>query len=95
LAKKFGPVFAVSQASEGAAHVQYIEMGHLRGSKTDKAGEADLIITIGRKEEDDYTRYLNVCKNKLWGGPKSKEAHRHGKFEVEIRPEIARYVGVF
>ena len=70
-------------------------MHHLRGSKTDKAGEADLILTIGRKEVEDYTRYLHVAKNKLWGGPRSQEAYRHGRFELEIRPEIARYVGVF
>jgi replicative DNA helicase len=95
LAKKFGPVIAVSQASEAAAHSHYIDMSMLRGSKTDKAGEADLIITIGRKEEDDYTRYLHIPKNKLWGGPRSEEHYRHGKFECTIRPEIARYEGVF
>lgn len=95
LAKKFGPVIAVSQASEAADHVAYIDLGMLRGSKTDKAGEADLIITLGRDREAEYKRYLHLPKNKLWGGPRSKEVYRHGKFEVEIRPELARYEGVF
>jgi replicative DNA helicase len=95
LAKKFGPTIAVSQASESADYVNYITLSMLRGSKTDKAGEADLIITLGKDKEDDYKRYLHLPKNKLWGGVRSKEVHRHGKFEVRIRPEIARYEGVF
>ena len=67
----------------------------LRGSKTDKAGEADLIITLGKDKDAEYKRYLHLPKNKLWGGPSTIEAHRHGKFEITIRPEIARYEGVF
>jgi hypothetical protein len=67
----------------------------LRGSKTDKAGEADLIITLGRDKEEEYKRYLHLPKNKLWGSSATLEAHRHGKFEVSIQPEIARYKGVF
>lgn len=95
LAKKFGPTIAVSQASEQADYVNYIPLSLLRGSKTDKAGEADLIITIGKDKEDEYKRYIHVPKNKLWGGKMSEEIHRHGKFEVTIKPEIARYIGVF
>lgn len=95
LAKKFGPTIAVSQASEAADYVNYIPQSMLRGSKTDKAGEADLIITLGKDKEDEYKRYLHLPKNKLWGGKDSKEEYRHGKFEVRIRPEIARYEGAF
>lgn len=95
LAKKFGPTIAVSQASESADFVSYIPQSMLRGSKTDKAGEADLIITIGRDKEQEYKRYLYLPKNKLWGGSKTQEIYRHGKFEIEIKPEIARYTGVF
>ncbi len=95
LAKKYGPTIAVSQASEAADYVHYITLSMLRGSKTDKAGEADLIVTLGKDKDDEYKRYLHLPKNKLWGGPASVEAHRHGRFEVRIRPEIARYEGVF
>ena len=95
LAKKYGPTIAVSQASEAADYVHYITLSMLRGSKTDKAGEADLIITLGRDKEDEYKRYLHLPKNKLWGSSATLEAHRHGKFEVSIQPEIARYKGVF
>jgi replicative DNA helicase len=95
LAKKFGPTIAVSQASEGADFVNYITQSMLRGSKTDKAGEADLIITIGKDKEDEYKRYIHLPKNKLWGGSRTREELRHGRFEVRIQPEIARYKGVY
>lgn len=95
LAKKYGPTIAVSQASEAADYVHYITLSMLRGSKTDKAGEADLIVTLGKDKDAEYKRYLHLPKNKLWGGPSTIEAHRHGKFEIVIRPEIARYEGVF
>lgn len=95
LAKKYGPCIAFSQASEVADSVKYITQSMLRGSKTDKAAEADLIITIGRPTEDDGTRYIHLPKNKLFGGPLSQEIHRHGYFECQIKPAIARYEGVF
>ena len=94
LAKKYGPVIAVSQVDGSGEGQQWITMAQLRGSKTDKIGEADAIITVG-KGEAEYTRYINVPKNKLYGGERSKEELRHGKFEVTIRPEIARYEGVY
>ncbi len=96
LAKKYGPVIAVSQASESAEHATYITMDMLRGSKTDKAGEADAIITIGKPALDDpdqYKRYLHFPKNKLAGDTGSMETYRHAKFEVKIVPELARYEG--
>lgn len=95
LAKKYGPTIAVSQASEVADSVKYITQSMLRGSKTDKAAEADLIITIGRQTEDDGTRYIHIPKNKLYGGPLTQEIHRHGYFECRIVPSVARYEGVF
>ncbi len=95
LAKKYGPTIAISQASESADHSTYITMNMLRGSKTDKAGEADAIITIGRDKENEYRRYIHVPKNKLCGGPLTREEMRHGYFEVDINPELARYIGVY
>lgn len=97
LAKKYGPVIAVSQVDGSGEGVKWIQMNQLRGSKTDKIGEADAIVTIGKSNEEgkEYTRYIHVPKNKLFGGPISEEAHRHGFFEVSIVPHIARYEGVF
>lgn len=96
LAKKYGPVIAVSQVDGSGEGVKWIQMNQLRGSKTDKIGEADAIVTIGKSAEEgkEYTRYIHVPKNKLFGGPISEEVHRHGFFEVSIVPHLARYEGV-
>lgn len=89
------PVITASQATGDAEGVEYVSQDMLRGSKTDKPGEADAIITIGKSADPkmEYERYINVPKNKLFGGPRSDEALRHGKFVVDIDPTIARYRG--
>lgn len=95
-AKKYGPVIAASQVDGSGEGVDWITMDRLRGSKTDKAGEADCIITIGKKNDPTMLnqRFIHLPKNKMFGGPRTKEEYRHGYFEVTIKPEIARYVGV-
>jgi len=63
-------VFAVSQLSAEAQGKKYPSYDLLKGSKTDKAAEADFIITIGceRSEgEDNGFRVANFCKAKLTG----------------------------
>lgn len=92
-AKEHAPVINVHQARGDAHGVKYIEMNQLDNSQTGIQGEADAIITIGQSFEPglEKSRFIYVPKNKLSGGPKSDEALRHGKFEVLIRPEIARY----
>ena len=75
----------------------YIGMSALRGSKTDKPGEADAVITIGKyqapaTEEEELLRTINIPKNKLPGGGKHQvEAERHGKYLVKIDSMRARY----
>jgi replicative DNA helicase len=93
LSHSYGPVIAASQADASAEGMMWLDQSKLRGSKTDKPGEADAIITIGVDEDRSLKRYINIPKNKLHGGPKSLEKERHGKWEVEMKPEIARYVG--
>lgn len=95
LSHEYGPVIAVSQTDASSEGDQYIRMNQLRGSKVDKPGEADAIITIGKDSDKSRpnARYLHVPKNKLFGGPMSDEAHRHGYWEVSIEPTIARYEG--
>jgi replicative DNA helicase len=92
-------VVALSQVDGSGEGGQWLSQAQLRGSKTDKPGEPDAIIMCGRepvtagKSPKEYSRYLHITKNKLLGGPKSKEEYRHGYYEVQIKPEIARYVG--
>ena len=94
VAKEYCPVIAISQVDGTGEGEKWIQMNQLRGSKTDKIGEADAIITIGKSNEPamDLQRFIHVPKNKLFGGKDSLEAHRHGCFEVEIEPAKARYV---
>jgi replicative DNA helicase len=93
LAKEYCPVIAISQVDGTGEGEKWIQMNQLRGSKTDKIGEADAIITIGKSNEPamDLQRFIHVPKNKLFGGKDTLEAHRHGCFEVEIEPSKARY----
>lgn len=72
-------VWAVSQCSaegEGLASINY---SMLAGSKTAKAGEADLIIGIGKNSQltdSDEARQFNISKNKINGW--------HGDFTVML-----------
>lgn len=100
LARTYGPVIAASQISASAVELKdppFIGMESLRGSKTDKPGEADAIITLGKfKEpksiEEEMLRTLNVPKNKLpGGGTKQIEAERHGQYLITINPTHARF----
>ena len=100
LARTYGPVIAASQLSASAVDLKdppFIGMDALRGSKTDKPGEADAVVTIGKYKEpkspeEEMIRTINVPKNKLpGGGPKQTEAERHGQYLVNIDPVRARY----
>ena len=94
VAKEYCPVIAISQVDGTGEGEKWIQMNQLRGSKTDKIGEADAIITIGKSNEPgmDLHRFIHIPKNKLFGSMDTIEAHRHGCFEVDIHPSIARYV---
>jgi replicative DNA helicase len=100
LARNYGPVIAASQLSASVVDLKdppFIGMDALRGSKTDKPGEADVVITIGKYKdpkspEEEMIRTINVPKNKLpGGGSKQVESDRHGQFLVTIDPIRARY----
>ena len=58
-------------------------------------GECDAIITLGIDPENkaSMTRYMNVCKNKLEGGPDSDESLRHSKWEITLQPTVSRFKG--
>ena len=72
-------VWAVSQASYDAHDRQFIDYAMLDNSKTGKAGEADVIIGIGKtgsSEVDNIVRHICVSKNKVNGW--------HGMINVQI-----------
>tara|TARA_B100001113_G_scaffold326201_1_gene298962 strand:+ start:1502 stop:2725 length:1224 start_codon:yes stop_codon:yes gene_type:complete len=91
LAKKSNcAVLALSQASAEAEDKTRLSYTLMAGSKMGKAGEADIILGIGRhsgETEDgipDNTRFITVSKNKLSGF--------HGTVICQIQPELSRYV---
>ena len=72
-------VWAVSQASYDAHDRQFIDYSMLDNSKTGKAGEADIIVGIGKtgsSEVDNIVRHICISKNKINGW--------HGMINVQI-----------
>lgn len=93
LAKTYAPVIGVCQADGQGEGVKWLNMGHVSNAKTAKQAEADWILGIGKGNEEgmEYVRHLNISKNKLGGDEDSVPDLRHGKLDVIIKPEIARY----
>ena len=79
-------VWGVSQASAEAEGMKNVEYQYLDNSKTGKAGEADLIIGIGKRNDDEGReglRHLCVSKNKQNGW--------HGTVDVRMNMHTAQY----
>lgn len=93
LAKRGCAVIGVCQADGTGEGVRWLTMAHVAEAKTSKQAEADWILGIGRSNETgtDDIRYFNISKNKLLGDEHTDPNLRHGRFEVLMRPQIARY----
>lgn len=93
LAKEYAPVITAHQADVSAEGKKYLTMDNVANAKTAIQAEADWILGIGASHDNgyEYIRHLNISKNKLIGDEDSEEKLRHGKFDVLIQPEIARY----
>ena len=81
-------VIGMSQASAEAQGRSRVTFSTMENSKTGKAAEADIILGIGKEDEeenfmDDCVRFVTLSKNKLTGN--------HKEFEVILRPTISRY----
>ena len=93
LAKGNHAAIGVSQADGTAEGVRYLTMDHVANAKTAVQAEADFILGIGKIHDQDQQniRFLSICKNKLLGDDDSINELRHGRFEVMIEAEVARY----
>lgn len=94
MAKEYCPVIGVCQADGTAEGERYLNMGHMANAKTSKQAEADWILGIGRSNDPgipEEVRYFNISKNKLFGDADSIPEKRHGRWDVMLRPLIARY----
>jgi hypothetical protein len=71
-------------------------MEHVANAKTSKQAEADFILGLGKTHDQnqEYVRFINISKNKLFGDKDSIPDLRHGRFETIIKPEIARYADI-
>lgn len=91
LAKTYCPIIGICQAAASAENKMWLYMDDVADAKTAKQAEADWILGIGKVHDNPNIRYLNICKNKLIGGPETMPESRHGRMQVIIKPEIARY----
>lgn len=93
LAKTYCPVIGICQAGGTGENVRYLTMNHVANAHTAKQAEADWILGIGFIHDTGWEniRFFNISKNKLQGDVDSDPKLRHGKTEVLIQPEIARY----
>jgi len=93
LAKKYCPVIGVCQADGTAEGSKWLTMDNVSNAKTSKQAEADWILGIGKTHDPAMqdVRYFNISKNKLAGDDDSDHALRHGRAEVLIKAEVARY----
>jgi hypothetical protein len=94
IAKTYCPVIGVCQANGDGEGRAYLTMDHVSNAKTAKQAEADWILGIGmvHNEALRFQRGLHLSKNKLTGDEDTIPDLRHGKVDVKINPEIARYV---
>lgn len=93
LSKTYAPTIGVCQADGSAEGQKWLSMANVSNAKTSKQAEADWILGLGKTHEEtsEYIRYINLSKNKLMGDKDSIPSLRHGRFEVVIQPEIARF----
>lgn len=93
LAKEYCPVIGVCQSDGSGEGVRWLTMANVANAKTAKQAEADWILGIGKVNDPGYDnlRFLHLSKNKLMGDSDSIPDQRHGRREVIIEPELARY----
>ena len=93
LAKEYCPVIGVCQSDGSGEGKKWLTMDNVAEAKTSKQSEADWILGIGKTHEPgmENIRYFNISKNKLQGDEDSEPTLRHGRREMLIEPQIARY----
>lgn len=97
LAKEYCPVIGVSQADGSGEGIKYLTMNNVANAKTAKQAEADFIVGIGKTHDMNFedVRYFSICKNKLTGDADTEPELKHARFEVRIKPMIARYEDLY
>ena len=93
ISKTYCPSIGVCQSDGSGEGQRWLTMANVSNAKTSKQAEADWILGIGKSNDSGYERlrFFHLSKNKLMGDLDTDPQMRHGKWEVLIEPEIARY----
>ena len=93
LAKTYAPTIGICQADGSGEGQKWLTMQNVADAKTAKQAEADWIAGLGKTHDhnEESIRFINISKNKLSGDKDTRSDLRHGRFEVLIQPNIARY----
>ena len=93
LAKQSCPVIGICQADGSGENQKWLTMDNVANAKTSKQAEADWILGMGHVHAEgmQFIRYLHLSKNKLMGDEDTISRMRHGRMEVLIEPEVARF----
>lgn len=92
LSNKYGiPVIAVTQAGSSAEGKKYLDFNDMANSHTSIAAEADWILGIGKGRDNEASRYLHTCKDKLPLSAGKDPTRRHGYAEVLLDADRARF----
>lgn len=93
IAKEYAPFIGICQSDGSGENQKWLTMANVANAKTAKQAEADWILGIGKIHDTGWEqiRFLHLSKNKLIGDLDTDPKMRHGKQEVLIEPEIARY----
>jgi len=91
IAKKGHAVMSVLQADAEAEGKQFLTQSNVHGSKTDVAGEADVMIMIGKDPDSPGLRYISITKNKKPTTGRMIPSNKHAKFSCNFDEERGRY----
>jgi len=96
LSKDYAPAIGVCQADGTGEGQRWLTMAHVANAKTSKQAEADWILGLGKVPDVGFEtiRYLHASKNKLVGDADSDSTLRHGRCEVLIDADKARYIDI-
>jgi len=88
-------VLAVVQAGDSADGIRWPTLAHIYKSRTALQGEADVLLFIGKGEDDPPSiRGLHVAKNKIPPAPCVDTSLKHIKCEVRFDIDTGRFESI-
>jgi hypothetical protein len=94
IAKKYKCIVVAAHQADASGEGQRImTQDKLYNNKTGIQGEVDVVLMIGKTHDpaDADKRTINIAKNKLPGGPRTKPELRESSFDVKFDGARSRY----